>query len=237
MLGVNHLCGFGAGGGASGSGGDPYAANVVSLLNMDGADDGTSFPDQVAGRSWTRNGFPVTKTGTKKYGTASGYFNGLNYGLIHTDDGAHWDIGTGDFTVEAWINLASITGGQVVFQLGHYSGVNGIVFYVINGKLATYCNATAREEATASVSANTWTHVAWSRQSGTMKYWTDGSERYSTAFTTNLETVGALTRISIGYDAQFGGSNLVGYIDDFRFTNGVARYTGAFTPPAEALTL
>ena len=77
--------------------------------------------------------------------------------------------------------------------------------------------------------ANTWYHVAYVRSSGVTKLYIDGVQELSVADATNYTD----TNIFIGgwYNTTF---LLDGNIDDFRYTKGVARYTGTFTPPTRA---
>ena len=80
---------------------------------MDGANDGTTFTDSGdTTHTVTRTGNIVTKTGVKKFGTASGYWNGGSANYLSVADHADFQFGTGAFTIEAWVYPVS-AGGSV----------------------------------------------------------------------------------------------------------------------------
>ena len=58
-----------------------------------------------------------------------------------------------------------------------------------------------------------------------------GSVTDSTAFISDTALIGTVGAVGGGG----GPYNLIGYIQDFRVTNGLARYTTTFTPPTGPL--
>jgi hypothetical protein len=76
---------------------------------------------------------------------------------------------------------------------------------------------------------NTWTHVALSRVSGVTKFFVNGVQALSFADTTNYTA----SYLSVGAIYINGSYNWTGYIDEFRITPGIGRYTTAFTPQAQ----
>jgi hypothetical protein len=77
--------------------------------------------------------------------------------------------------------------------------------------------------------AQTWHHVAVARDSGTWTLYIDGtSQGTSTSYgSTNFA---ATVDWWIG-ERPNGSYDFTGYMQDVRITNGLARYTGNFTPP------
>jgi hypothetical protein len=81
---------------------------------------------------------------------------------------------------------------------------------------------------------NTWYHIAVTRSSHEFRGFVDGTQVGSTVIRS------ASSLWIAGYGMAIGGAetssgtaaNFNGYIDDFRITKGVARYTANFTPPA-----
>jgi hypothetical protein len=78
--------------------------------------------------------------------------------------------------------------------------------------------------ATVTQTTGVWNHYAFTRQSGTGRIFKDGVLLASGTVSTNYGQNG----VAIGGSL---GSSTNGYVDDFRFTVGVARYTADFTPP------
>jgi hypothetical protein len=72
-----------------------------------------------------------------------------------------------------------------------------------------------------------WQHFAYVRAAGVLYVYIGGSLGGSAALTTDLTSPGTV-RIGVRQDDTLPYN---GYIDDFRITKGVARYTAAFTPP------
>ena len=80
---------------------------------------------------------------------------------------------------------------------------------------------------TDSVPLNTWTHVALTRSGNTFTHWVGGQSGGTNTITASM----GYTRPRIGTAVSQPNEYYKGYIDDFRITKGVARYTASFTPP------
>jgi hypothetical protein len=187
--------------------------------------------------SITPYGNTQINTTTVKYGTGSMYFDS-NGDYLSIPYNSVFDFGTGDFTVEAWVYPLSLTSAvnNYLPLIETRNGVNSssYVFGIYNGKLDTYYgNGGGRYTATSNtVSINNWQHIAIVRQSGTIMSFINGIKDTTTASYTGSYTVQA-TSILIG--KIMDGDMFNGYIDDFRVTKGLARYTANFTPPTAAL--
>jgi len=184
---------------------------------------------------------------TKKYGTGSMYFDGVDDNVVIPYD-EKFSLGTTDFTVEGWFNFANINtnyrmlvllgdganGGSVYhgWSLGYLGseGSNQIIFKRYDGTDYSYTTTGV------TISANTWYHIAVSRYNSVLKIFVDGVSYHSSNVTTSFNAVNTNPlRIGLGYlgpAAGYGGPRYWnGYIDDLRITRGVARYTANFTPP------
>jgi hypothetical protein len=86
-----------------------------------------------------------------------------------------------------------------------------------------------RGNAVASLTGNTWTHLAVTRANVTNYVFINGTLR-------NTFTYGnTLTSGNVTIGADVAGSNaFTGYIDEVRITDGFARYTANFTPTTTA---
>ena len=83
-----------------------------------------------------------------------------------------------------------------------------------------------------SIGTGTWQHVALVRQSGSLYIYSNGVKYTVASDTTNYT---GTTLVIGGYYSTSQLWN--GYIDDFRITRGLARYTANFTPPTQAFSL
>lgn len=172
----------------------------------------TSAPDVVIQNPFQAN------TGLSYYFDGSGdYLSLLNSPTVN--------FSSGDFTIEFWINPTSWFGA--VYDQG---STNNLVIYRNNStsttKMGVRFNGVADFYSTADVPVGQWSYWALVRRSGTVTWYFNGATSGSTSYSTAIAAAAA----TIGYSAGFGIS-YTGYISDFRITNGVARYTSAFTPP------
>lgn len=204
--------------------GDPYWNNVVLAMHMD--DVGLT---DAKGHAVTLNGNAARSSAQSKFGGYAAYFDGSG-DYLTAPTGADFAFGTGDFTVECWINPVSVAGLTVIYdsRTGSVGSVGGISIAVSSGTLR--CDTNVANVLTGGVvTTGAWQHVALSRASGVFKLWLGGSQ---------VATSGAAYTLSDGYmfvgTDKTGAAYFNGYIDDLRITNGVARYTANFTPPSSA---
>lgn len=179
-------------------------------------------------------------TTEKKYGTGSLYFDGTGDYLLTQDTSNQFDFGSGDFTVEAWINPTAFVAdaGSIVAGLG---ATNGDWMFALRNstQLGWGRNIIAWDLNTSgfTFSTNTWYHVAACRANGVLRLFVNGTEYASltTSQTYNIANsylaVGARQLTSGSYSA---GQWFSGYIDDLRITKGYGRYSTTFTPPTKA---
>lgn len=213
---------------------DPYAANVSLLLKGDGTNNSTNIFDSSANNlSITRNGDTKISTAQSKFGGSSIYFDGAS-DYLTTQDNAMLQFGTGDFTVEGWIYINSLnsTGASGIFQISPFginaSATNSVALHLFgNNTWSIYTKNTYYLSSTNKWSLNTWHHFAYVRNSGNTKLYVDGIAIIATDDNTNY--TGQQLGIGAVYDKDT--YEFYGYIDDFRITKGVARYTATFTPP------
>jgi hypothetical protein len=146
------------------------------------------------------------------------------------------NFGSGNFTIEGWINVASIdTTYRCIFSVG-----NPVQIYARNGTIEVAINDSDDTVSyivnpllgpSNSITANTWAYFAVVRNGTTFTAYVNGVA--GTPFT---GVSGAVAFSSSG--AQVGAVISVypftGYIQDLRITRGVARYTANFSVPTLA---
>lgn len=167
-------------------------------------------------------------TSVKKFGTGSIYFDGTGDWLT-IPGGDRFAFGTGDFTIECWINKPAAGNGPIIDARGS-SVAAPYALYVDGSNFPYFYDGTSYTSSVA-ITNNQWNHVAVTRSSGTLRIFVNGTQGYSGTVTTNM-TAGST--IFIGGQNFSSPATMTGYIDDLRITKGVARYTANFTPPTAA---
>ena len=202
-------------------------ASLLLLGTNTGVQDATGKNDIIT------VGSAKTQANTVKYGTGAMYFDGAGNYLTLLATPLVSAFGSGSFTVEAWIYPTQ--SGTFTLASSNYnysSGVGNWSFYFYPGSASLlYFNTTSVNHAsstTTTISLNTWTHIAYSRNGSTAYFFVNGTQVGTTVSDTTNYPSGGLLYIGQQND---GTGSATGYIDDLRITNGVARYTANFTPP------
>jgi hypothetical protein len=205
---------------------DPYRSQVSLLLHGDGSNGSTTIVDSSpTPKTVTAFGDAQISTAQSKFGGSSIAFDSSGDYLATTGS----PFLTGDFTVEAWVHVATPSSGFVIFESRDMDLTNsGFVFYVRSTSKLTFGAGSpfVATEGTTNLSANSWLHAALVRSSGTVKGYLNGVEQFSVANSFNFTLTS--WRVGSSWNAISASS---GYIDDLRITKGVARYTSNFTPP------
>jgi len=193
---------------------------------------GNTFKDNSIGNfALTRNGDVAVRSFNpfRRNTSTSMYFDGTGDYLSIPVNPAY-GFGTGDFTVEYWMNqTATMTGEYAIIET---QTTNAFVIYKISasGALSWRGYASANDQTLlthANIVINTWYHIAVSRASGVTKGFVNGVQVFSVADTLNYAIPTVVTTVG----GRNGGTNgFPGYIEDLRVTKGYARYTANFTP-------
>lgn len=223
---------------AGGGGGDPYWANVVSLLNFPGADGSTSIID-AKGKTWTAYG-------NAQIDTSLGYNTGLFDGdgdSVRTpyvkDDFDWW---TGDFTIEAWIYVVTLanwyyvdgafTGTNLIGCANATTSTNYWSFGLSPGGIVRfyyYSGAPNSVDSSAPITTGTLQHIAMSKDSSGIRLAVNGAVETAVAVSgTPLSSTSGVV-LTLG---QIFNKSIAGHVRALRITKGVARYTSNFTPPS-----
>lgn len=203
----------------------PTAISGTSIL-LNGTNAGIF--DSAAKNDLETVGNTQISTSVKKFGTGSIYFDGTGDWLT-IPGGNQFAFGTGDFTIECWINKPSAGNGPIIDARGSSSAAP-YALYVDGSNYPYFYEGTVYTSSIA-ITNNQWNHVAVTRASGTLRIFVNGVQGFSGAVTGNLT---AASLIYIGGQNFSSPATMTGYIDDLRITKGVARYTANFTPPTAA---
>lgn len=159
-------------------------------------------------------------------------------------------MGTGDFTIEAWLWLNTYGAGYPSEHSGNGGAIwesrtgnlwDGFMWGMSgSGALLVRLDSWASGLGTilytepAVLPLQTWTHVALVRKNNETVVYVDGQSKGSARATFN--DTPAATKVYIGRDIQSDYFGLDGYIGEFRVINGVAQYVGnSFSVPQAPL--
>ena len=216
------------------------------LLHFDGIDAATTFTDVNAGgsaRTWTAAGNAQIDTAQSKFGGASGLFDGTG-DWVSTPDHADFALGSGDFTIDLWVRCNK-AGGSDADICGHTDGLgtpwsntsffldrassNVLRFFVSDGTNLTVVSGTTQFT---DVLNTGWHHMAAVRSGNTLLLFVDGVLEGSTSFSASIPNASGSPTIGRRGDAS--NAPWVGWIDEFRLSVGIARWTANFQPPSRA---
>lgn len=218
---------------------DPLWPAVSLLAKFNGANGATVLVDSAGKTQLTSvAGAAQRNTQANYYPTSLdlNIFSGptnqqVNYGL--TNDHL---FGAGDFTVEFWVYKVGAA-DQFLYYPGTFGSGNFFFLITVSGAVRvvtlTGTSTATLMTTTSTIPANTWTHVALTRASGTARLFIVGVQGATAPLATNYTVLPGSTGY-IGGDGSTGNS-LTGYLSEFRITKGFARYTANFTPPTAAM--
>ena len=226
----------------------PTAVTGTTLLTLQTSvtKDNNSIIDFSSNRRGiTRNG-NVSQGSFSPYGENwSALFNRASPSpFIQVPSNTSLDL-TGDFTIECWINLASMPTSNVfpdaywILGTGPSSSDVGLDWYVGSTQMKFNLAAYSSPQITYNHSLVTgrWYHVAVSRTGSSMALYVDGVQQ-ATATSSTSSTAGynwAIGRAEPTGGEVIGGFN--GYISNLRVVKGTGLYSSAFTPSTTPLTV
>jgi hypothetical protein len=225
--------------------GDVHFSKVAALLPFDGTNGATSTTDS------SNSNHTVTFGGDAEISTAQSKFGGSSLSLDGSGDYVDLPQSTNnlqllDFTVECWFRFNSGAGSNTMGIWGsyyttptgkglwmtHHPPVGDQLYFQVHYGSSNWAYLNWNQGTRTALSNNTWYHAAVTRQGSTWRMFLNGSLEDSMTLNSNVTDSGSTTRL--GSAGPSDTSYLNGYIDDFRITKGLARYTSNFTPPTSA---
>ena len=217
---------------------DPYWQNVSLMLTGDDFIDWSNQHNAI-----TVVGNTAINTTTKKFSTGSMYFDGGG-DYLRIPDSPQLQITGGNFTIELW--SYPLTGKQFPCLFSNYNSTSwaantGVGLYAGHAgtgdtthyKLA-WNGTWPKLTSSATINFNAWTHIALVKNGSTITLYLNGIADSSFTDSSNSYTA-PMWWIGTGGYTPDNSDEFNGYIDDLRFTKGIARYTANFTPPIAAL--
>jgi len=180
-----------------------------------------------------------------KFGGASGLFDGTG-DYLSTPDSDDWAFGTGDFTIDFWVrfNVLNTVESQWYVILSQLGGVTNSQYYGVTYTGGTWTwvyrvwsgsSLIINIQKATTLATNTWYHIALVRSSNSWYIFHDGTQLGTTD--TDADSVpNFTTSLCLGYLDYSTGLHFNGWLDEFRVSKGIARWTSSFTPPTSAHT-
>jgi len=215
-------------------------AYTVLLLHCNGVDASTTFTDSSGGgvgspHTVTAVADAQIDTAQKVFGTGSALFDGTG-DYLSIPNSEDQNFGTGNFTIDFWVRYSSITGYQGFFGkaisgtdylYAYKSDTHKLVFVAYKtgvGSSATYVMTSAWS----GLAIDTWYHVVYVRNGTSFLIFIDGvSQTLTETIAIGTNDVGNPNKpMLVGCDD--GGDYHYGWIDEFRISKGIARWTSNF---------
>jgi hypothetical protein len=229
---------------ASGDYYQPTPAAAPTLLVQSGGDSNgsTSFIDSGGTYTVTANGNAQHSTAQAKFSTSSMYFDGTG-DYLSVADAAGLEPTNQDFTVEGWVYITSLAANIAWFGKWGGSGNRSLQSQVqTDGTMRTYLStnglAVTHDTGSGSVvmAVNTWYHLAVCRSGSTIRQFVNGVEDGTIAISTNSIHDNGQSLV-IGARNTTPDLPLTGYMEEFYYDIGSAKYTTGFTPPTSPYSL
>lgn len=218
----------------------PLGATTKLMLHFD-----NNFTDSsVAAKVATVVGDATLTAAQSVFGGYAGLFDGtgdyIKYGLSDSD----FQPGTGDFSIEFRARFNTFATGDAIFDFGRgRGGLAGIMMDCdtsSGNKLRLWINDTLVWTYSSTISTGTWYTIAITRSGTTLRVYANGTQN-GTDITNSSDISSAFefgaSPVMIGGN-NFTGSpvgNFDGWLDEFRYDKGLARYIGsAYVVPTEA---
>jgi Concanavalin A-like lectin/glucanases superfamily len=218
---------------------DPYFNYVTMLL----PGNGTNGAQNNTFRDSSTNNLTITRNGNTTQGTFSPYGNNWSNFFDGTGDylqaatSTAFDFGTGDFTIEFWVNFAALSSNRMLIDRWSSGDSNSWqIYWRTTGSSIAYLvggTIVLQDPSATNIVVNAWNHVAVTRSGSTNRLFINGA---LVATATNSTSLTNALPLAIGVQRETLTNYFNGYISNVRILKGTALYTAAFTPPTAPLT-
>lgn len=215
----------------------PYttSANTKLLLNFEG--------DKSFHKHSINNAGTVTSTTSFGKFEGSTEFNGSSTYQSITDS-TNIDFGTGDFTIDAWVNLDTVGTTQRLCAVGSVTSAGDGQWclgmgYNVSWGAGTRLNFAYRQSgsvtdispAATDLTADSWHHIALTRNNGVLFFFLDGTLIYTANCTATIGYSSQPFYIGCRHNGTSTTEYADGNIDELQVLSGISKWTGNFTPP------
>lgn len=193
------------------------------LIHSDGTHDSQEFKNSA-------NSYQV-------FNQSYGYFDGAGDYLTIADS-TDFNFGTDNFTIDFWIKPTNLSTRRSLFEKAIDSNNlfaarletdGGIAFRIEDGGSGQGTTSTT------TINLNSWNHIAFMKKNDKVYMYLNGGEDSWSIDVTGLNITNFNSEFKIGYgpDSALTSTYYQGYIDEFRISKGIQRWTENFTVPTE----
>lgn len=201
------------------------------LLHCDGTNGSTNFFDSTGRHDLQTVGNIHVAGAEVRFGTGSASFDGrLNHWLA-IPDSSDFDPGQEPFTIDFWMypTNASVEGQYLMGKSNPDSGRGYDIRYHQQAIRVVGVNGWADNIISPAIVTNgSWYHIAVVCQTNQAYLFINGTNRGTSPRGKISDTIDAF---HIGDSPGFGGNAFSGYLDEIRYSLGIARWTNNFAVP------
>ena len=220
---------------------DPYASNLVLAIPGISGGQGSGYGDYSADIKGSGSNKTVTAYGNagiavtaSYYGSAIRFDGTSDYMEVGSAGESDFNFGSGDFTVEAWMNFVSF-GDSPGF--GIWDGDNNerqwLIYFNSSGRpryfTSTDGSGSINIQHNVDHTTNEWIHVAMERNGSTLSGYING---VAVGINTNLGSSSLFTttddKLELGRWSYTNTNDGNYFLQDLRIYKGVAKYKGGF---------
>jgi hypothetical protein len=155
------------------------------------------------------------------------YFDGSSK-IQPLSGGTDFSFGIEDFTIEGWICPTRNNGTSQVFYDTRPQGGYSPLLYLRSGLYLTFHDGYGDVIQGGYIPLNTWNHIAVSRSANKTKLFLNGVQTGGVVVD-NRNYISSYDHPLIG--SSFDNYNFKGFMEYFKVTKGIGKYTTNFTPP------
>ncbi len=155
-------------------------------------------------------------------------------------DSGDFNFGSGDFTMECWVNFDQTETGALIGQSENDWSSTSLLFYMDAGEVKIFAKNSSGgwifaggNKKIGTPPIGQWTHLAVTRSSNVFRFFLNGVQTYTATKTDTMANVSG--PFGICYNSTLGGTHNC-KISNVRVVKGTAVYTSNFAPSVEPLT-
>ena len=208
--------------------------SVASLLLV-GTETGVK---DLSKNNWPINissGITTTTSVTKNLPITMDWGNTAYATLTGSSGSSEFAFGTGDYTIESWINFKESNRNCMLIASLRFGGSTGFGHQIATGRIDSYLSSGGSEYTVSpALSTSTWHHIALARKDGIMSWYINGTRMRTLSQTASVNVPYI---VSLASDDNGPARDTYIYCSELRVVKGAALYQGdTYQVPTTALT-